>query len=87
MTGQQPYAVRFSAPAAKVLATLPEHVEDMVWDVLDAAAGDPWGFGQWNADDPEGEDVRHASVGQLSLTYWVNWPMRRLSVLTITWLG
>ncbi|MCX4428442.1 hypothetical protein [Streptomyces mirabilis] len=64
----QPYAVRFSAPAAKVLDTLPRHVEDTVWDVLDAAAADPWGFGQWNADDPEGEDVRYASVGQLSLT-------------------
>ncbi|MGW5679543.1 hypothetical protein ACWEV4_31455 [Streptomyces sp. NPDC003860] len=87
MTAQQPYAVRFSAPAAKVLGTLPEHVEDMVWDVLDAAAADPWGFRQWNTDDPEGEDVRHASVGQLSLTYWVNRPLRRLSVLTITWLG
>jgi hypothetical protein len=84
---QEPYAVRFSAPAAKVLAALPEHVEDMVWDVLDAAAGDPWGFRRWNADDLEGEDVRHASVGQLSLTYWVNRPLRRLSVLTITWLG
>ncbi|MGW4983352.1 hypothetical protein [Streptomyces mirabilis] len=54
MTGQ-PYAVRFSATAAKVLDTLPEHAEDTVWDVLDAAAGDPWGFRQWNADDPEGE--------------------------------
>jgi hypothetical protein len=86
VTGQ-PYAVRFSALAAKVLDTLPEHVEDMVWDVLDAATGDPWGFRQWNTDDPEGEDVRHASVGQLSLTYWVNRPLRRLSVLTITWLG
>ncbi|MEW1678093.1 hypothetical protein AB0O47_33380 [Streptomyces noursei] len=86
MTEQQPYAVRFSAPAAKVLDTLPEHVEDTVWDVLDAAAGDPWGFGQWNTEDPEGEDVRHASVGQLSLTYWVNRPLHRLSVLTITWL-
>ncbi|MEU6059075.1 hypothetical protein [Streptomyces sp. NPDC047097] len=75
MTEQQPYAVGFSAPAAKVLGTLPEPVEDMVWDVLDAAG------------DPEGEDVRHASVGQLSLTYWVNRPLRRLSVLTITWLG
>lgn len=84
---EQPYAVRFSAPAVKVLDTLPEPVEDMVWDVLDAAAGDPWGFRQWNADDPEGEDVRHASVGRLSLTYWVNRPLRRLSVLTITWLG
>ncbi|MFI1790850.1 type II toxin-antitoxin system RelE/ParE family toxin [Streptomyces olivaceoviridis] len=52
MTAQPPYAVRFSAPAAKALATLPEHVEDMVWDVLDAVASDPWGFWQWNADDP-----------------------------------
>ncbi|MFJ3762487.1 hypothetical protein [Streptomyces sp. NPDC090080] len=83
----QPYAVRFSAPAAKVLDALPEHAEDTVWDVLDAAAADPWGFRQFNADDPEGEDVRYASVGQLSLTYWVNRPRRRLSVLTITWLG
>ncbi|WP_406486451.1 hypothetical protein [Streptomyces sp. NBC_01563] len=87
MTAQQPYAVRFSAPAAKVLTTLPEHVEDMVWDVLDAAAANPWGFWQFNADDSEGEDVRHATAGQLSLTYWVNRPLRRLSVLTITWLG
>ncbi|MEU5824906.1 hypothetical protein [Streptomyces sp. NPDC047803] len=86
MTGQ-PYAVRFSTPAAKVLDTLPEHVEDTVWDILDAATDDPWGFQQWNTDDPEGVDVRHASVGQLSLTYWVNRPLRRLSVLTITWLG
>ncbi|WP_434587122.1 hypothetical protein [Streptomyces sp. A5-4] len=86
MTGQ-PYAVRFSAPAAKVLDALPEHAEDTVWDVLDAAAADPWGLRQFNTDDPEGEDIRHASVGQLSLTYWVNRPLRRLSVLTITWLG
>ncbi len=86
MSGQ-PYAVRFSAPAAKVLDTLPEHVEDTVWDILDAAAGDPWGFGQWNAEDLEGEDVRYASVGQLSLTYWVNRPLRRLTVLNIVWLG
>lgn len=64
MSGQ-PYAVRFSAPATKVLEALPEHAEDTVWDVLDAAAADPWGFRQFNADDPEGEDVRHATVGQL----------------------
>ncbi|MCY0926892.1 hypothetical protein OTB20_11895 [Streptomyces sp. H27-H1] len=83
----EPYAVRFSAPAAKVLDTLPGHAEEMVWDVLDAAAGDPWGFRQWNADDPEGQDVRLASVGQLSLTYWVNRPMHRLSVLSVVWLG
>ncbi|WP_329332671.1 hypothetical protein OG252_51985 [Streptomyces sp. NBC_01352] len=82
----QPYAVRFSPPAAKVLDALPEDVEDTVWDVLDAA-GDPWGFQQWNAEDPEGEDVRYASVGQLSLTYWINRPLRRLTVLNIVWLG
>ncbi|MFD9619673.1 hypothetical protein ACFWB2_20655 [Streptomyces virginiae] len=86
MTAQQPYAVRLSGQAAKVLDTLPEHAEDTVWDVLDAAA-DPWGFRQWNADDPEGEDVRYASVGQLSLTYWVNRPLHRLTVLNIVWLG
>ncbi|MFD3809227.1 hypothetical protein ACFWSF_39580 [Streptomyces sp. NPDC058611] len=83
----QPYAVRFSAPAAKALDTPPEHAEGTVWDVLDAAAADPWGFRQWNADDPEGEDVRYASVGQLSPTYWVNRPLRRLTVLNIVWLG
>lgn len=87
MSNSQPYAVRFSAAAAKVLDSLPEHAEDTVWDVLDAAAADPWGFRQWNTEDPDGEDVRHASVGQLSLTYWINRPLRRLSVLTITWLG
>ncbi|MGW3268523.1 hypothetical protein [Streptomyces sp. NPDC001056] len=56
--------------------------DQSLWDVLDAVAADPWGFRQWNTDDHEGEDV-----GQLSLTYWVNRPLRRLSVLTITWLG
>ncbi|GAA0272409.1 hypothetical protein GCM10010302_07520 [Streptomyces polychromogenes] len=86
MSGQ-PYAVRLSASAAKVLGALPEHAEDGVWDVLDAAAADPWGFKQWNADDPEGEDVRYASVGRLSLTYWVNGPLHRLTVLNIVWLG
>lgn len=86
MTGQ-PYAVCFSPSAAKVLDTLPEHVEDTAWDVLDAAAGDPWGIRQWNADDPGGEAVRYAAVGQLSLTYWVNRPLRRLTVLNIVWLG
>ncbi|MET7870854.1 hypothetical protein [Streptomyces cyaneofuscatus] len=87
MTAQQPYAVRFSAPAAKVLDALPEHAEDTVWDVLDAAAIDPWGFGQFNADDLEGGDVRHATVGQLSITYWIHRPLHHLSILTITWLG
>ena len=55
MSGQQPYAVRLSPPAVKALETLPEHAEQMVWDVLDAAAGNPWGFPQLHAGDPEGE--------------------------------
>ncbi|MFI5805008.1 hypothetical protein [Streptomyces sp. NPDC051561] len=83
----QPYAVRFSPAAAKTLDTVPEHAEDTVWDILDGAAAAPWGFRQWNVEDPEGDDVRYASVGQLSLTYWVNRPLRRLTVLNIVWLG
>ncbi|GGV12228.1 hypothetical protein GCM10010260_58580 [Streptomyces filipinensis] len=45
MSGQ-PYAVRLSLPAAKALDVLPEHAEQMAWDVLDAAAANPWGFPQ-----------------------------------------
>ncbi|MCX5085487.1 hypothetical protein [Streptomyces sp. NBC_00401] len=48
-----------------MLTALPEHAEEMVWDVPAAAAADPWGFAQWDASDPEGKDVRIASVGQL----------------------
>ncbi len=87
MTERQPYAVRISTPASKVLDTLPERDEDMVWDVLVAAGGDPFAFRQWNTDDPEGEDVRHISFGRLSLTCWATCSLRCLSVLTITWLG
>ncbi|MFI9773039.1 hypothetical protein ACIHJG_40475 [Streptomyces sp. NPDC052415] len=53
-----PYAVRVSAPAAKVLDFLPEHAVDTVWDILATAAADPWGFRQFDTDDEEGEDVR-----------------------------
>ncbi|WP_406723554.1 hypothetical protein WJ438_01085 [Streptomyces sp. GD-15H] len=87
MSGQQPYAVRLSPPAAKVLAALPESAEQMVWDVLDAAVANPWGFPQWDVGDPEGEDVRIASVGQLSVIYFANRALRHLSVLDIVWLG
>ncbi|MCX4781923.1 hypothetical protein [Streptomyces sp. NBC_01264] len=86
MTGE-PYGIRFSGPAAKVLDTLPEHAEHAVWGVLDAAAAAPWGFPRWNPDDSEGQDVRLASVGRTSLTYWINRPQHRLSVLNILWLG
>ncbi|WP_331730251.1 hypothetical protein [Streptomyces sp. NBC_01174] len=83
----QPYAVRISAHAAKVLAELPDHAEETVWDVLDAAAANPWGFAQWDADDPEGEDIRIASVGQLSVIFFANHVLHHLSVLDIVWLG
>ncbi|MEU7649233.1 hypothetical protein [Streptomyces huasconensis] len=82
-----PYAVRVSAPAAKVLDCLPEHAVDIVWDILVAAAADPWGFRQFDTDDDEGEDVRYAAVGQLSVTFWINRPLRSLTVLDIVWLG
>ncbi|WP_327380571.1 hypothetical protein [Streptomyces sp. NBC_01207] len=45
------------------------------------------GFGQWDPDDPEGEDVRIASAGRLSVIYFANRPLRHLSVLDIVWLG
>ncbi|MEW1635950.1 hypothetical protein AB0469_17950 [Streptomyces sp. NPDC093801] len=83
----QPYAVRLSVRAAKVLAALPERAEESVWALLDAAAAAPWGFGRWDTTDPEGEDVRIASAGRLSVVYFVNRPQRRLSVLDVVWLG
>ncbi|MEV6190313.1 hypothetical protein [Streptomyces albidoflavus] len=82
-----PYGVRVSAQAAKVLDALPEHAVDTVWDILAAAAGDPFGFRQFDTDDDEGEDVRYAAVGQLSVTFWINRPMQSLTVLNIVWLG
>ncbi|MET9387952.1 hypothetical protein ABZY09_44935 [Streptomyces sp. NPDC002928] len=81
------HAVRLSPQAAKALTVLPEHAEEMVWDVLDSASTGPWGFRQWDAGAPEGEDVRIASIGQLSVIYFINRPLRHLSVLDIVWLG
>ncbi|WP_234343743.1 hypothetical protein [Streptomyces sp. WM6372] len=83
----RPYTVRISSPAAKILAALPEHAEETVWDLRDAAAADPWGCRQWDPADPEGEDVRIASAGRLSVIHFVNRPLRHLSVLDIIWLG
>ncbi|MFJ3875938.1 hypothetical protein ACIPW5_00605 [Streptomyces sp. NPDC090077] len=83
----QPYAIRLSPRAAEVLTTLPRHAERTAWDLLDAAAAGPWGFRQWDPGDPDGRDVRIASAGALSLVYWINRPLRRLSVLDLVWLG
>ncbi|MET8411127.1 hypothetical protein ABZV34_24000 [Streptomyces sp. NPDC005195] len=86
MTGT-PWGVRLSPQAAKVVAELPEAATQMVRDVLDLAAWTPWGWPQWNSGDIEGEDVRAASIGQLSVIYFINRPLRHLSVLDIVWLG
>lgn len=83
----QPWAVRLSPQAAKALTELPEHAKEMVRDVLDIAVRSPWGWPEWNAGDPEGEDVRAASVGQLSVVYVINRLTRHLSVLDIIWIG
>ncbi|MFF9771883.1 hypothetical protein ACF1GT_35830 [Streptomyces sp. NPDC014636] len=83
----QPWAVRLSPQAAKTLAALPEHAKETVRDVLDIAVRSPWGWPQWNTGDAEGEDVRAASVGQLSVVYVINRLTRHLSVLDVVWIG
>ncbi|MFD8414614.1 hypothetical protein ACFV2Q_23125 [Streptomyces sp. NPDC059650] len=55
--------------------------------VLDTAAAGPWGFRQWDAANPEGEGVRNASVGQLSVIYLANRVLLHPSVPDIVWLG
>ncbi|WP_329595840.1 hypothetical protein OG195_44510 (plasmid) [Streptomyces sp. NBC_01362] len=83
----EPWPARLSPQAAKTLTGLPDHAKEMLRDLLDIAARSPWGFPQWNASDPEGEDVRAASVGQLSVIYFLDRHQRHLSVLDIVWLG
>lgn len=83
----QPWTVRLSQQAAKVLTDLTAPAKEMVRDVLDLAVRSPWGWPQWNAGDPEGEDVRAACVGQLSVVYVINQLTRHLSVLDIIWIG
>ncbi len=82
-----PWPARLSPQAVTVLEELPEHAREMVRDVLDLAGRDPWSFPVFDSRDPEGEDVRSASVGQLSAVYWINRPAGRLYVLDIIWLG
>ncbi|KFG01287.1 hypothetical protein IQ62_08715 [Streptomyces scabiei] len=76
-----------SPHAAKTLTELPEHAKETVRDVLDIAVRSPWGWPQWNTGDPVGEDVRAASVGQLSVVYVINRLTRHLSVLDVIWIG
>ncbi|KOG56895.1 hypothetical protein ADK75_06165 [Streptomyces virginiae] len=83
----EPYAVYFSMTAVDALDIVPDHVKEMVWSLLETAQVYPYGFQQWDEADSDGRDVRLASVGQLYLTYWVNQPLHRLSVLSVVWYG
>lgn len=74
-------------PVSEHFAGLPPHVQEMTRDVLDIASRDPWSWPLYDPTDPEGEDVRRADVGALTVVYWVNRAFRRLNVLNITWLG
>ncbi|WP_424922637.1 DUF6247 family protein [Streptomyces sp. wa53] len=75
----QPWAVRLSPLAAKTLAELHEAGREMARDVLDIAVRSPWSWPQWNIEDPEGEDVRAAAIGQLSVVYVINQLTRHLA--------
>lgn len=79
--------MRLSQQAVKTLTELPEHAKETVRDVLDIAVRSPGGWPQWNSRQPDGEDVRAASVGQLSVVQVVNRLTRHLSVLDIAWIG
>lgn len=81
------WTARLSPQAADVVGELPDHAREMLRDVLDLAGHDPWAFPPFDARDPEGEDVRSASLGQLSTVYWINRPAGRLYVVDIVWLG
>ncbi|WP_331724262.1 hypothetical protein OG416_35790 (plasmid) [Streptomyces longwoodensis] len=84
---QPPWPARLSPQAAGAVKELPDHACEMLRDVLDIAGRDPWSFPPFNARDPEGEDVRSASVGQLTVVYWINRTAGRLYVVDIVWLG
>ncbi|CAM5663121.1 hypothetical protein SATRM34S_06944 [Streptomyces atroolivaceus] len=63
------------------------HATETVRDVLDIAVRSPWGWPQWNVGDPEDEDVRAATVGQLSVVHVIDRLTRHLAVLDIDWIG
>ncbi|MGI5447955.1 type II toxin-antitoxin system RelE family toxin [Streptomyces sp. CA-243310] len=81
------WPVRLSPHAAKALAGLPEYAVEIVRDVLDIASRDPWSFPAFDGRDPEGEDVRSATIGQLAAVYFVNRSAGRLYVIDVVWLG
>ncbi|MDT0448098.1 hypothetical protein [Streptomyces hesseae] len=81
------WPARLSPKALGVLDALPEHVRETLRDVLDIASRDPWSFPAFDRRDPEGEDVRSAAIGHLTVVYWINRSAARLHVIDIVWLG
>ncbi|MFF9156805.1 hypothetical protein ACF1AB_31780 [Streptomyces sp. NPDC014846] len=81
------FPARLPAKAQDVLTELPNHARQIVRDVLDIAGRAPSAFPPFDSRDPEGEDVRSASVGRLTAVYWINRPAGRLYVLGHVWLG
>ncbi|MEV5238520.1 hypothetical protein AB0K89_05325 [Streptomyces cinnamoneus] len=81
------WQMRLSPKGLDVLDALPDHAREILRDVLDIASRDPWSFPAFDSGDPEGEDVRSASVGQLSAVYFINRAAGRLYVIDIVWLG
>lgn len=59
----------------------------MLRDVLDIASREPWGWPPWDRSDPEGEDLRAAAIGQLTVFYSINRHAGHLYVIDIVWLG
>ncbi|RSS75647.1 hypothetical protein [Streptomyces sp. WAC06614] len=82
-----PWPSRLSPGALATFEQLPAHAREMLRDMMGLARRDPWSFPPFDPHDPEGEDVRSASVGLLSTVYWINRPAARLYVIAIVWLG
>ncbi|MGW3414561.1 hypothetical protein [Streptomyces sp. NPDC000888] len=81
------WPARLSPNASKYLAAQEPEVQEMVRDVLDIASRQPWGWPQWDPTDIEGEDLRTAGVGPLTVVYWINRAHEHLYVLDIVWAG
>lgn len=74
MTGQ-PYAVRLSAQAAKALTGCPSARKRRSGTSWTPRRPAPAASASGTPVTPDDEDVRIASVGQLSVIYWINRPL------------
>ncbi|MFC9955215.1 hypothetical protein ACFVIN_33170 [Streptomyces prasinus] len=81
------WPARLAPSVSTYLADLAPAVQEMVRDLLDIASRSPWSWPQWDRTDPEGEDLRRASVGPLTVVYWINRSHGHLRVIDIVWVG